>query len=83
MVASMKNKGRTLFAVGAKHVLVCAVTNIFQEGTWIFAATGPAIVVIGLTTDKKRALITENYGVQKSLIVFYPMKHLYNHTYLR
>jgi hypothetical protein len=24
----------------------------------------------------KRALITENYGVQKSLIVFYPMQHL-------
>jgi hypothetical protein len=49
------------------------VTNIFQEGTWIFAATGPAIVVIGLTTDKKRALITENYGGQKFLIflIFY------------
>jgi hypothetical protein len=42
---------------------------------WIFAAPGPAIVVIDLTTDMRRALITENYGVQKTLIL-YPMKQL-------
>jgi hypothetical protein len=59
----MKNKGHTLFAVGAKHVQLCAVMNILQEDTWIFAAPGPAIVVIDLTTDMKRAFITENYGV--------------------
>jgi hypothetical protein len=27
--------------------------------------------------DLKRALITENYGVQKSLIVLYPTKYLH------
>jgi hypothetical protein len=31
--------------------------------------------------DMKRALIAENYGVQKSLIVLYPMKHLHNYKY--
>jgi hypothetical protein len=31
-------------------------------------------VGIDLTTDMKRALITENYGVQKLLIVLYTMK---------
>jgi hypothetical protein len=38
---------------------------MFQEDTWIFSATDPAVVVIGLTTDMKRALFAENYGVQK------------------
>jgi hypothetical protein len=45
--------------------------NMFQEDTWILAAPDPAVV-----GDMKRALITENYGAQKSLIVLYPMKHL-------
>jgi hypothetical protein len=43
---------------------------------WIFAASDPAVVGTDLTTDMKRVLITENYGVQKSLIVLYPMGHL-------
>jgi hypothetical protein len=33
------------------------------------------MVGIDLTTDMKHALLTENYGVQKSLVL-YPMKHL-------
>jgi hypothetical protein len=31
----------------------------------------------------KRVRITENYGVQKSLIVLYAMKHLLIHNYPR
>jgi hypothetical protein len=41
---------------------------MFQGSTWIFAAPNPAVVTIDLATDMKHALITENYGVQKSLI---------------
>jgi hypothetical protein len=48
---------------------------MFQGDTWIFAVPDPAVVGIILTTDMKRALITENYGVQKSLIILYPMKY--------
>jgi hypothetical protein len=54
--------------------------NTFTFGlsrTWIFTARDPAVVGIDITTDMKRALITENYGVHKSLIVLYPMKHLH------
>jgi hypothetical protein len=64
-------------AEGAKHVPLWAVTNMFQEDTWIFAAPDPAAVGIDLTTERKLALITESYGVQKSLIVLYPMKHMH------
>jgi hypothetical protein len=71
----------SFFAEGAKRFHRWAVTNIFQEDTWIFAAPDPAVVGIGLTTDMKRAFITENYGVQKSLIVLYPMKHLYTESH--
>jgi hypothetical protein len=80
MVVSMKNKVRTLFAVDAKHVQLCAVTNIFQEDARIFAAPGPAIVVIDFTTDMKRALITEIYGVQKFLFL-YPLKRLHTEVF--
>jgi hypothetical protein len=41
---------------------------MFQGGTWIFAVPNPAVVGIDLTTDMNSSLITENYGVQKSLI---------------
>jgi hypothetical protein len=57
-------------------VLFWAVMNMFQGDPWIFAAPDPAVVGIDLSTDMKRALITENYLVHKSLIVLYPMKHL-------
>jgi hypothetical protein len=53
---------------------------MFQGDRWIFAAPDPAAVGIDLITDMKRALITENYGVPKSLIVVYPMKHLHTET---
>jgi hypothetical protein len=33
--------------------------NMFQGDTWIFAVPDPAVVGIDLTTDMKRALITE------------------------
>jgi hypothetical protein len=56
------------FAEGAKHIHLWAVTNMFQGGTWIFAAPNLAVVGIDLTTDMKRAFITENYGVQKFLM---------------
>jgi hypothetical protein len=52
MVVSMKNKGRTLFAVGTKHVQLCTVTNIFQEDTWIFAASDLAVVGIGILVSR-------------------------------
>jgi hypothetical protein len=42
--------------------------NMFQGGTWFFAASYPAVVGIDLTTHINRAPITENYGVQKSLL---------------
>jgi hypothetical protein len=56
-------------------VYLWAVTNMFQGDTWTFPAPDPAVVCIGLTT--KRAVITESYGAQRSLIVFYPMKHFH------
>jgi hypothetical protein len=56
---------------------------MFQGDTWILAAPDPADVGIDLTPDMKRALISENYGVQKSLIFLYLMKHLHNHNYPR
>jgi hypothetical protein len=79
MVVFMKKKGlyALSFAEGPKHAHLWAVTNMFQEDTWIFTAPDPAVMVTDLTTDKKRALITENYRIQKSLIVLYPMKHLH------
>jgi hypothetical protein len=61
-----------LFAGGAKRVHLLAVMKMFQEDRKIFAPPDPAVVDIDLTTDMKRALITENYGVQKTLIVLYP-----------
>jgi hypothetical protein len=67
----------SFFAEGAKHVNLWAVTNMFQGDTWMFAAPNPAAVGIGITTDTKRALNIEIYGVQKSIIVLYPMKHLH------
>ena len=67
----------SFFAEGAKHVHLWAITNMFQGGTWIFAAPDPAVVGIDSTTEMKRALITENYGVQKFPIVLYPLKHLH------
>jgi hypothetical protein len=47
------------FAEGAKHVHLWAVTNLFQGDMWIFAAADPTVV----TTEMKRASITENFGV--------------------
>jgi hypothetical protein len=82
-VESMKKGSYTLSLLRAQHVHLWAVTNIFQEDTWIFATPDPAVVGIDLTTDMKRALITENYGFQKSLIVLYPMKRLHNYKYPR
>jgi hypothetical protein len=66
---------QSFFAEGAKHVHLWAVTNMFQGVTWIFAAPDPAVVGIVLTNDMKAAFITENCGVQKSLIVFYLMRN--------
>jgi hypothetical protein len=54
-----------------------AFTNMFQEHMWIFAAPDPAVLDIDLTAAMKHAVITESYGVQKSLIALYPMKYLY------
>jgi hypothetical protein len=45
--------------------------------TVFWTAPDPAGVGINLTTDMKRALITQNSGVQKSLIIFYPTKYLH------
>jgi hypothetical protein len=59
----------SFFAEGAKRVHLWAVTNMFQEDTWLFAAPDPAVVGIDLTNGMKRALITENYGVKKSLCI--------------
>jgi hypothetical protein len=58
-----------LMAEGTKHVHFWTVTNMFQGDMWIFAAPVPAVVGVDLTTNMRPALITENYGVQKSLIV--------------
>jgi hypothetical protein len=56
--------------------------NMFQEDRQTFAVPNPAVVGTDLTTVMKRALITENYGVQKSFVL-YPMKHLHDHNYPR
>jgi hypothetical protein len=68
----------SFFAEGAKHVHLWAVMKMFQRDTWIFVASDLAVAGIDLTTDMKIALIVKNYGVRKSLIVLYPMKHLEN-----
>jgi hypothetical protein len=47
----------SFFAEGANHVNLWAVMNMFQEDTWIFAASYPAVVGIDPTTDMKHALI--------------------------
>jgi hypothetical protein len=47
----------SFLAEGAKHVHFWAVTNMFQEDTWYFAAPDPAVVRIDLTTDMIGALI--------------------------
>jgi hypothetical protein len=73
----------SFFAEGAKHVHLWTVTNIFQKVTWIFAAPDLAVVVTDLTTNMRRVLFTENYGIQKSLIVLYPTKHLHSSNYSR
>jgi hypothetical protein len=41
-----------------------------------YASPDSAVLVIDLTTDVKHVFITENYGVQSSLIVLHPTKHL-------
>jgi hypothetical protein len=66
----MKKGPYSFFAEGAKHVHLWSVMNMFQEDTWILAAPEPAV-------DMKCAVITENYRVQTSLILLYPMKHLH------
>jgi hypothetical protein len=65
----LEKKGaiHSFFAEDAKHVHLWAVMNIFQRDTYIFAAPHRAVVGIDLATNMKCALITENYGVQKSL----------------
>jgi hypothetical protein len=75
-VGSMKKKGPYTLCWGRKVLSLWAVTNMFQGETWIFAAPNLAVVGIDFTTDMKCALITESYGVQKSLIVLYPIKYL-------
>jgi hypothetical protein len=48
----------------AKHVHLLALTNMFQEDTWIFAAPNPAVVDI----DMKRALITDSRNLSTTCI---------------
>jgi hypothetical protein len=52
---------------------------MLKEDTWIFAVPDPAVVDIDLATHMKRALITENYGVQKSAAL--RMEVTLNHNY--
>jgi hypothetical protein len=59
VMVSTKNKRRTLFAVEAKHVQLCAVTNILQEDTCIFAA--PSLEIYHLI------YILRNICIQNSL----------------
>jgi hypothetical protein len=68
VISKKKNGSYTLSLLRAqKYFHLWAVTNMFQGDIWIFTAPDPAVVGIDLTTDIKRALITENYRVQKSL----------------
>jgi hypothetical protein len=78
MVASMKKKWPyTLSLLRAQNTFTFGLSRRCSKGnTWIFAAPYPAVVGIDLTTGMKRAIITENYGGQKSIIVLYPLKHL-------
>jgi hypothetical protein len=64
MVISMnKKKGPCTLSLlrTPKQVHVWAATNIFQEDSWIFAVPDSTVLGIDITTDMKRALITENY----------------------
>jgi hypothetical protein len=49
---------------------------MFQGDTRIFAASELAVVGINLTTDVKRALVTENYEIQEPLayLPYYQLK---------
>jgi hypothetical protein len=67
IVVAMKKGPYTLFAEGSKRVLPLGYHEHVPEGHVDFSCSRPAVVGIDLTTDMKRALITENYGVQKSL----------------
>jgi hypothetical protein len=53
----------SLLSEGEKHVHFWAAMNMFQGDTLTFTASDPAAVGIDPTTDTKRVLITENYGV--------------------
>jgi hypothetical protein len=79
MVVSMKKKGPyTLPMLRAQNTFTFGLPLTCTRKTrGFFAALDPAVVGIELATDMKRALVTENYGVRKSLIVFYLMKHLH------
>jgi hypothetical protein len=65
----------SFFAEGAKQDYIWAVANMCQGDTWVFAAPDPAGIGIDLTADMKRALITDNYGVKKSLLQYQWKSH--------
>ncbi|KDR14868.1 hypothetical protein L798_11008 [Zootermopsis nevadensis] len=50
-----------IFAEGSKHVNISIVTNMFQEGTWIFTTPSPAVVGVDLTSEMERVFVTEIY----------------------
>jgi hypothetical protein len=75
MVVSMMKGPYTLSLLRVQNVVhLWTVTDIFQGDT---CPPDPAVVGIELTTYMKRALMTENYRVQKSLIILYLMKRLH------
>jgi hypothetical protein len=60
-----KGAVHSFFAEGAKHVQLWAVTNMFQEDTWICAAPDPTVVGIDLTTGMKCTLSIYTFKVAK------------------
>jgi hypothetical protein len=76
-----EGEGAVYSLLRAQNTFTFGLSAIYSKETRIFAAPDPAVVVMDLTTAMKRSLITENYGVQKSLIVLYVKKHLHSHNY--
>jgi hypothetical protein len=72
-----KNGMYTVSLLRAQNTFTFGLSRTCYRETRGFSLSQTSVVVIDLTTNMKLALITENYGVQKSLVVFYLMKDLH------
>jgi hypothetical protein len=81
MVVSMKKKGPYILSLLRAQNTFTFGCQEHVPGRHVVVGPDPTVVCIDLITNMKCALITENYRVQKSLIVLYPRKHLHKVPY--